>query len=104
MEVEVGRGLAARDMLAAAVDMLAERIGEAEMVEMAAKPARRARRGDRPGQAPAEATRTKSTAPATAANAFLKRADALRLAPLVELGRKRLADPAFDRGDEVRSR
>src|SRR3954470_21174831 len=50
MEIEVGLGLAPLDMLAAAVDMTSERLGEAEMIEMATKPAHRARRGNRFGQ------------------------------------------------------
>ena len=34
MEIEVGRGLAAADMLAAAVDVVTERVGQAEMSEV----------------------------------------------------------------------
>ena len=43
VQIEVGLGLAALDMLAAAVDVLAEGVGEAEVGEMAADPPRRAR-------------------------------------------------------------
>ena len=52
---------------------------------------------------PGGSERTKSTAPTTASIPFAQRADALRLAALVELGRKRAADPLLDRGDELRA-
>ena len=45
MEIQVRRGLAPLDMLAAAVDMATESVGEADMLEVPANPARRARRG-----------------------------------------------------------
>src|SRR4051812_50140642 len=56
MEIEVGRGLAPLDMFAAAVDMTSERLGEAEMIEMATEPPHGARRGDRFGQLRRERT------------------------------------------------
>ena len=72
------------------------------MVEMPAKPAGRARRSDGPGQ-PGRKRADEIDRADHRANAFAKRAHALRLAALVELGRKRAADPLLDRGDELRA-
>src|SRR4051812_11686284 len=46
-EIEVRRRFPALDMLAAAVQVIAERAGEPKIIEMRADPARRARRSDR---------------------------------------------------------
>src|SRR4051794_626602 len=99
-QIQIGLGFAALDMLAAAVDMLPERLGEAEVGEMGMEPASRARRShgdwqicpqrayevDRAGDCP---------------HAFLERADGLSLAPFVELGRQRASDSLLDRGYEL---
>ena len=100
-QIEVGLRLAACHMLAPAVDMVVECIGQAEMVEVGAQPARRARRGDRPGQIGRKRAHELDRA-GDRANAFLKRADGLGLAPLVKFRRQRPAHPPFKRVEKLR--
>ena len=102
MEIEVGRGLAALDMLAAAVDVVAERIGQPEMGEMVRDPAVELDEATALGRS-GGSDRTKSTAPATARDALAKRARSLcSLRRSWNSGGSGAADPALDRGDELR--
>src|SRR3954453_2472867 len=89
-------------MLASAVDVGPECIGQAEVTEMAAQPPGRARRGDRFGKFRGQRTNEVPRSDHRT-NALTQRADALLLAALVELGREYAADAPLDRGDELRS-
>src|SRR5205085_5508309 len=101
MEIKVGRGLAAADMLAAAVNVTAKGVGEAEMSEMAGEPPGRARRSNGPRQLGRKRAHEIDRSDHRA-HAFAKRADALLLAAFVEFWREGTADPLLDRGDELR--
>ena len=96
IEIEVGRRLAALDMLVAAVDVVAERIGQAEMPRCVRIHRVELDEATALGRSGGSA-RTNSTAPATASIPSLERAAALRLAALVEFWRQRRADPLLDR-------
>src|SRR5690348_11017163 len=100
MQVEVGGGLAAFDVLAPAVNVFAERVRKAEMVEMSADPARRAGRRHRfwkiGRKRPDEVDRA-----GNGSDPLLERANALRLHSIMELGRKLLANPSLDGVDKV---
>src|SRR6185369_12709716 len=87
-------------MLAAAVDMLAEPLGEAEVAQMPVQPARRTRRSDGDRQVRWQQLDEIDRAD-DRANPFLESADALLPAPLVEPGRQRAADPLLDRREEL---
>src|SRR4051812_32476861 len=50
MEIEVGRRLTARDMLATREDLVAKRVANTEMLKMTLDPAGRARRRDGAGE------------------------------------------------------
>jgi hypothetical protein len=102
MQIEVRRWLTPSDMLAAAIDVGAEGIGEAKVGQMAAQPAGRARGGHGLGKAGRERAHEIDGA-GHRANALAQRPDALFLTAVVEFGRERLADPLFDRGDELRA-
>src|SRR5258708_16120207 len=79
---------------------VAEGVGEAEMVEVAADPAGRAGRGARDRQPRRQRAHEIDRAD-DRRDSLAQRADVLLLAPLVEFGRKAGADALLDRVDEL---
>ena len=100
MEIEVGRGFAASYMLPAAVDVVAERVGEAEVGEMGPDPFGRARGGDRLWQLGRQRMDELDRA-GDGGDSFAQGTVAMLAGTAVELGRERPADPRLDGIDEL---
>ena len=98
--IEVGRGLAAGHVLATAVDMVAERVGEPNMVEVTADPARRAGRDDGARQIGGQRT-DKGDGTGHRIDPLRHRARILRVPRRVEACGDRAADPRLDRLAEI---
>ena len=88
-------------MLAPAVDVVAECIVQAQMIEVSVKPARGARRGDRFGQIGRDRAHEFHGA-GDRANALLERPYGLGLAPLVKFRRQRAPYPLFNGIEKLR--
>ncbi|PAV68211.1 hypothetical protein WR25_03576 [Diploscapter pachys] len=98
--IEVGRGLAAGYVLAAAIDMVAERVGEADMVEVTADPAGRAGRDDRARQIGGQRAH-EGDGTGHRIDPLRHRARILRIPRRVEACGDRAADPRLDRRAEI---
>src|SRR5206468_10416373 len=100
VEVDIRSGLPALDVFAAAVDVIAESLCKAKMIEMRRNPARRARRSDRSRELRRQRPHEIDGADHRV-DPLSKRSRSPLALPVVELRRERRSDACLDRVDKL---